>query len=113
MKILIWFIHIIAYGFGQQRYPRGGYRGYGYNPYSGSIGGIGSSDPVFSNGFGSEYGSRFGSYGAYGGYSPYRPYYNNRYGDYGNQYGGGIAGGFQPWNDFNPNDINSKIKHHF
>lgn len=109
---LIWFTHFLALGLGQQHYPRGGYGGFGINPYAGSIGGIGSTDPVFTNGFGSEYGSRYGSYG---GYSPYSPYYNNRYGGYGNQYGGigGIGGGFQYWKDLNANEINPKMNNHF
>lgn len=54
----IWFK---ALGLGGQQYPRGGYGGYSVNPYAGSYGGVGgvALDPVYSNGFGSEYGSRY------------------------------------------------------
>ncbi|XP_031633059.1 probable peroxisomal membrane protein PEX13 [Contarinia nasturtii] len=76
----------LSFGLGQQ-YPRS--FGFG-NPYAGSIGGVASVDPVYSNGFGNEYGSRYGSYSA----SPY-----NRYGGYGasgygaSGYGGSGYGG--------------------
>lgn len=77
-----------------QQYPRG-YGGFGINPYAGSIGGVGSVEPVYSNGFGSEYGSRYNSYGSLG--SPY-----NRFGSgfggggFGSALGGpGYGGGFQ------------------
>lgn len=72
----------LSFGLGGQQYPRG-YGGYGINPYAGSYGGIGgqsySLDPVYNNGFGSEYGSTYGSN-------------NYGYGGLGNAYGGG---GFQ------------------
>lgn len=97
------FVNFVALGLGQQ-YPRS--YGFGINPYAGSYGGIGSTDPVYSNGFGSEYGSRYGSYGSYS--SPYGSYnhgygygggigsgsgYNGGYGGYGGL--GGAGGGFQ------------------
>lgn len=53
-------IEFKALGLGGQQYPRG-YGGYSVNPYAGSYGGVGgvALDPVYSNGFGSEYGSRY------------------------------------------------------
>ncbi|XP_055306626.1 neuropeptide-like protein 31 [Sitodiplosis mosellana] len=77
----------LSLGLGQQ-YSRG-YGGFGINPYAGAIGGIGSTDPVYTNGFGSEYGSRYGSYN--GAYST--PYYN-RYGGFGGGIGNGYGGGY-------------------
>lgn len=73
-----------------QQYPRG-YSGFGISPYAGAIGGVGSVDPIYSNGFGSEYGSRYGAYGSYGSSSPYY----NRFGSGGfggGGFGGGLAG---------------------
>lgn len=77
--------------------PRG-FGGFGVNPYSGAYGGVGSVDPIYSNGFGSEYGSRYSAYNGYGGFGGSNPYYNRFGGGYGG-FGGGIApgygGGFQ------------------
>lgn len=111
-------IQFKALGLGGQQYPRG-YSGYSVNPYAGSYGGVGgvALDPVYSNGFGSEYGSRYGAilkwkcairsrllhqfyhhfeYYRYSGssYSSLNSPYYNRYG--GNNYGypGGLGGGF-------------------
>lgn len=73
----------LALGLGQQ-YPRT-YGGFGINPYAGAYGSIGSTDP-YINGFGSEYGSRYGSYSG--------PNYNRYgYGGIGSGYGG-IGGGY-------------------
>lgn len=78
----------LAIGLGGQQYPRG-YGNYAYNPYAGSYGGIGTSlsfDPVYSNGFGSEYGSTYANngYNGYNGFGLGNPYV-----------GGGGGGGFQ------------------
>lgn len=85
--------HLATIGFGQQ-YPRSGYGGFGINPYAGSYGGIGSTG-AYSNGFGSEYGSAYGSYGSFS--SPYNRYGGGGYGGYGGYGGvgglGGIGGG--------------------